>query len=328
MFQWRKSLMWILLVLLVSGCNVKTTSPTIQTPLVYIRLPMGYIPNVQYAPFYVAIEKGYYREAGLEVEFDYSFETDGITLVGANELQFTLASGEQILLARAQGLPVVYVMGWWQAYPVGVVSKSEQGIRLPADLKGKHIGLPGLFGASYVGLRALLNSAALDEKDVTLESIGFNQVEALTSDQVQAVVVYVNNEPVQLRNLGYEVNVVKVSDYIQLASNGLVTNESTIGENPALVSAMVRATLRGLKTAIDDPAEAYEISKLYVENLDKANPVVQKEILALSIEFWKAETLGYTDPQAWENMQAVLLDMNLLAQPLDLSKAYSNDFIK
>ncbi len=80
-----------------------------------------------------------------------------------------------------------------------VVAKSEQGIRTPQDLAGKRIGLPGLFGANYIGLRALLSSAGLAESDVTLDSIGFNQVEALVADQDQAVVGYAANEPIQLR---------------------------------------------------------------------------------------------------------------------------------
>ena len=299
-----------------------------QPPLVHIRLPLGYIPNIQFAPLYVAVEKGYYQEEDIEIEFDYSFETDGVSLVGAGELQFAVVSGEQVLLARAQELPVVYVMAWYQDYPVGVVAKTSQGIRSPQDLAGKKIGLPGLFGASYIGLRALLDAGGLQESQVTLDSIGFNQVEALAADQEQAVVVYIANEPVQLRAKGYEVDEIRVSDYVRLASNGLITNETTIQQNPALVRAMVRATLRGIADVIANPDEAYKISLDYVEGLAQADEAIQKEILATSITFWKTETLGLSDASAWENMQKVLLGMGLLNQPLDLSKAFTNEFIR
>ena len=296
--------------------------------LTQIRLPLGYIPNIQFAPLYVAMEKGYYREAGLEIVPDYSFETDGVALVGAGELPFAVVSGEQVLLARAQELPVVYVMAWYRDYPVAVVSKKEQGITTPADLKGKRIGLPGLYGANYIGLRALLDSVSLTEADVTLDSIGFNQVEALAADQDQAVVGYIANEPIQLTTQGYDVDVIPVADYVQLASNGVITNEKTMSENPALVRAFVRATLRGITDTIANPDEAYEISKNYIETLASSDETLQKKILAASIALWQSDPPGQTDPQAWENMQSVLMNMGSYAEPLDLSRAFSNDFIK
>lgn len=328
----RRLTFWILLcMLLLSGCSGLIPGGAAQRtrpPLTRIRLPMGYIPNVQYAPFYVAAEKGYFRQAGLEVEFDYSSETDGVALVGANELPFSLVSGEQVLLARAQGLPVVYVMAWWQDYPVAVASMIEQEIRTPADLRGRKIGLPGLYGANYIGLRALLNAGGLEEEDVTLDSVGYNQVEALVSGRDEAVVIYANNEPIQLQHLGYPVDLVRVADYSRLASNGLLTNESTIANDPDLVYRMVRAVLKGIAFTLNKPDEAYEICKLFVEGLEPVNEEVQKQILLASIEFWKAEKLGFSQPEAWENMQSVLLDMGLLSQALDLDQAYSNAFIE
>ena len=292
-----------------------------------IRLPMGYIPSVQYAPFYVAVEKGYFAEAGIEIEFDYSFETDGVTLVGTNELQFAVASGEQILLARAQGLPVVYVLAWFQDYPIAVISKTSAGIDTAADLAGRRIGLPGLFGASYIGLRAMLNSAGIAEADVTLDSIGFNQVELLAVDQAEVVTGYINNEPIQLRAQGYEINVLRVSDYVQLAANGILTNEATIAENPDLVRRMLGAFLRGLEDTLNNPDEAFEISKNFVEAMAGADETLERELLTQSIPFWEAEMLGYSEPEAWQNMQDVLLGMGLLTEPLDLDAAFTNEFI-
>lgn len=308
---------------LAIGVSGKKTKPA---PTI-IRLPMGYIPNVQFAPFYVAVEKGYFNQVGLEIQFDYKTETDGVALVGANDLQFSLVSGEQVLLARAQGLPVVYVMAWWQNYPVAVAYKPDQGIHTPADLKGKKIGLPGLYGANYVGLRALLNAGGLREEDVNLDSVGYNQIEALISGRDEAIAVYANNEPIQLEAQGYKVDLLRVADYVPLASNGLLTNEKTIAENPDLVRKLVQATLKGVAFSLNYPNEAFEICKKYVEGLDQTNQDVQKKVFMATLEFWKTDRPGYSKPEAWENMQKVLLDMGMLTQPLDLNKAYSNAFI-
>ncbi len=231
-----RTFIWILVVLFLAvSCSTQPERDVDTDELTLIRLPMGYIPNVQYAPFYAAVEKGFFAENGIELKFDYSYETDGVALVGTNEIQFSLVSGEQVPIARAEGLPIVYVMAWYEKYPIAVVAKTEQNVKIPQDLAGKRVALPGPFGANYVGLRALMGKVGLQESDIILESVGFTQVEVLATDTSEVVVVYSANEPVQLIAQGYDLDVILVSDYVDLVSNGLITNEITLAEDPELV---------------------------------------------------------------------------------------------
>jgi NitT/TauT family transport system substrate-binding protein len=313
------------LAFLLLGCARAPLSPTATTERV-VRLPMGYIPNVQFAPFYIAVERGYFRDEGIRVEFDYKFETDGVALVGAGQVPFSIVSGEQVLLARAQRLPVVYAMSWWNGYPVAVVSFANKKIESPHDLVDKRVAIPILSGASYVGYRALLNAAGVPESAVMLETVGYNQIEAMVSGRVDAAVVYVNNEPVQLRHKGYDIRVIRVADYVSLASNGLLTNEQTIKQNPALVRGMIRAIQRGVADAIRDPNAAYAISRKYVDNLP-VQDAVQMDVLTESIAFWKSDKPGWSSQDSWKNMNVTLSSMGLLTQPLDVSKAFTNSFL-
>ena len=314
-------------VLALLGMTACQTGSGADGELIPTTLTMGYIPNIQFAPIYVALEKGYFENAGYDVALAYGNEADAVALVGAGEQTFAIASGEQVLLAREQGLPVVYVAAWYQDFPVGMASLSEADIVVPENLTSQRVGIPGLYGASYIGCIALLQAGGLTEEDVDLLSIGFNQVEALATGQVDAAVIYLANEPVVLRAQGYDVNVIQVADYLELVANGLVTNEDTIAGNPRQVTAFIDALLKGIADTIENPVEAYEISEKYVENLAEADAAVQRLILAESIKLWQTDRLGYSEPAGWINMQQVLVDMGLLENALTLEEAFTNDLL-
>ena len=321
----RLTLVIILTALLLTACTGGKPAPN--ESLRAITLNLTYIPNVQFAPFYVGIENGYFADAGLNVTLNYGNEADLIALVGSGNQQFMIASGEQVLMGRAQGLPVVTVYNWYKQFPVGVVSLAEKNISTPIDLKGKTIGLPGLYGANYIGFEAFAQNEGLQDSDYTLQSIGFTQVESLVGGIVDAAVIYLANEPSQLRAMGYEINTLRVADSIDLIGNGLVTNESTIKEDPELVRAVLGALLKGIQFTAENPDETYRICAKYVDNLAVADEAVQKQVLAESIKLWDVYPTNENHSVRWENMQSVLLKLGLMSQSVDLKGVYDDSYL-
>ncbi len=327
------------LIIVLTGCvpiapasqtaTAVATSVAQRTP-VKLTLAMGYIPSVQFAPFYVAQARGYFRDAGLDITFRYGFESDLLKLVGTDELQFMIGSGEEVILGRSQGLPVRYVMRWYREFPVVLFAKAGQGITSPADLVGKQVGLPGLFGASYVGWEAIVYASGLDATRVRLQSIGFTQASAVSQGQVDAAMDYVVNGPVQLRLAGEPVTVIPVSDFIDLPSNGIITNDKTIAEQPELVQALVDALLRGLVDTLADPDAAFEISLQAVPEAGGTQAAVSRAIFDESLKLWQAAPadLGRSDPEAWANAAIFMQQMGLIQTAVDAETLFTNEFIR
>ena len=126
-----------------------------------IEIAMGYIPNVQFSPYYVAMEKGYFDDEGLEVTFDYGMSTDIMTLVAGGHVDFGVSDGDQVIIARDRGIPVKVVYTMYVKYPVGIVSFEEKGLTSVRSLTGKKVGTPGPYGSNYIGLQVLLHSAGM-----------------------------------------------------------------------------------------------------------------------------------------------------------------------
>jgi NitT/TauT family transport system substrate-binding protein len=288
---------------------------------------MGYIPNVQYAPFFVADEKGYFAQEGIKVNYNWGFEFDGIKLVGGNQSDFAIVTGDQILQARAQNIPIVYIGNWYNAFPISVVSLAAKDIKTPQDLIGKKVGLPGLFGASYTAWRALLYAANIRESDVTVENIGFTQAQALDQGTVDAAVVYANNEPVQLKLAGKELNAINTWELAKLVGTGVATNEATLKNRPELAKGFVRALLRGVQETINDPAEALEITLKRVPEASGEAAATSRAILDASIPLWINSRLGETRLADWQAMEKFMREAGFIETPVDVNQAFTNDLL-
>ena len=159
----KKPLFILAFVVLLLGALLFWARPARQHK---VTLAMTYIPNVQFAPWYVAEEKGFFREEGLEVVFDYRMDIDALQLVAQGKMDYAIAGGDQVLVARGQGIPVVYLMSLYAEFPPAVIAKAESGIKTAADLKGKTVGLP-LYGTNLLAIQAILRRLALTSRRST-----------------------------------------------------------------------------------------------------------------------------------------------------------------
>ena len=300
----RKHISALTVVLLLAVWGVQAQTETELEPTTFF---MTFVPNVQFAQMYVGLERGYFEEAGYDLSLEYGAEPDGVELIALGERSYGLIAGEQVLTARANGRPVVSVYEWWQQYPIVIATSVESGIETPQDLAGRRVGVPGRFGATYAGLIALLNAGDLVEADVDLREIGFSAPEVLCVGGVEASAVYGNNEPQQVSQRIQAddceaieaVSIIRVSDYVDMVSNGVVTNEEMIAEQPERVRALVAAFDQSVADVIHNPFDAYLLSESYIENL----PLTDE--LRLALESAAAE------------QQAIVADTNDRAEIAD-----------
>ena len=140
--------------------------------------------------------------------------------------------------------------------------------------------------------------------------------------------IYITNEPIQLRAQGFAVDVIPVADYAHLAANGLITNEKTIAEEPELVRSVARAMLRGLRDTLADPDAAFAICRRYVPAIDDTSAPLQRAVLQEALGFWQSDQLGRSDPAAWEASLAFMEQIGMVESGMDASSLYSNEFVQ
>ncbi len=318
----------VLLALFFSACDRSNTTigggnTTTQSGTKNISLGLGYIADIQFAPFYVAQSKGYYKAAGLNVTIHQGSVPDLVGSMVAGKNTFVFAGGDETLQARDKNLQVIDVATIFQKYPVSLIVPANSSIKTLADLKGHTIGVPGSYGSTYTGLLALLYSAKLSLSDVKVQSIGFTQVVALAGHKVDAVMGYSNNEPLLLKKQGFDVRTFNVSDYQPLVSNGIVTTEDTYHNQSQIVRDFVQATLKGVKDVIADPSGAVTLCKPFIPGSTDTELTLAR--LQATISDWQSDKqLGSNNSVAWALTAKFMVAQKIIGPVQDVTQAYDN----
>ena len=284
-------------------------SPTAGTPL---KVGLGYIPSVQFAPFYLAQQSGAYAAAGLDVELQNQIDPDLISLVGSGGLDLALADGTSMIPAVSQGIPVQYLATIYGTLPNVVIARADRGIASPADLAGHSVGTPGQYGSGYLTLLGILADAGLalgdKPREVQLKLYpDFGQTQALISGAVDAVTGYANNDLVTAEAEGLDVNVFFASSSAPFAGPGLISAKATLASKGDAVRAFIAVTLDAMRQIAADPELGVNAAGAIVPELiaDAAARERSLSIMRATIEIWSgpaqdAAGYGALDETGWE----------------------------
>jgi NitT/TauT family transport system substrate-binding protein len=290
-----------------------------------LKVGLGYIPSVQFAPFYLAQQQGYYRDAGLDVTFENKIDPDLVTLVGQGALDLGVADGTSVIPAVSQGIPIRYVATIYGTYPSIVFAKASSGITSAADLEGRKIGIPGRYGSSWIMLQALLDSADLTPEDVTIvEYPDFGQGVAVQQGAVDAATGFANNEPVQLELTGEEAVVLHVDDIVALPGPGLISGRAMLDARGNAVAQFVGATLRAMTEIAADPSKGLDAAIAAVPEL-ATDRDTQSAILAATIATWAPpggapDDFGVIDRAGWQASIDYLTGLGLVPNPVTVER--------
>lgn len=322
-----------LALLLVAACGSSGSQNAQPKALGHLTIGLTYIPNIQFAPFYVADSLGYFKDAGVSVTLrHHSFSEDEFGAIGSGQEDVVFAGGDEMFQARAHAISLVDVATVFRKYPVALMVPSDSSIRAASDLRGHTIGTPGPYGETYFALLALLQSAGLKQSDLNVQYIQFTQVAALLGHKVDGVMGYLNNESIQFQQANFSVRTLALSDVIHslpLVSNGLGATSAELKAHGPEVKAAVAAMLRGVQYTIANPDKTVDISKKYVPGLDDPKKAADAlAVLRATLPLWQATgKLGANDPEAWRGMADFMLAYGLVPSKMSATDAYSNNYL-
>jgi NitT/TauT family transport system substrate-binding protein len=302
-----------------SSTGSSAAPPTTNTPTA-LTVGLGYIPSVQFAPFYLADQAGYYNDAGLQVTFENKTDADVVALAGQGAIDVALSDGTSVIPAVSNGIPVRYLATIYRSFPSIVFAKSSTGITSAADLKGRKLGIPGRYGSSWIMLQALLKSANLTPDDLEIvEFPDYTQAVAVQQGTVDAATGFVNNEPVQLQLNGFQVRVLHVDDIVPLPGPGLIAGTGTLQTKRDAIVAFIAATLQAMRDIETDPQQGLQAATEAEPTLAE-KPEAQAAVLDATIAAWKgsgdASTFGVVDRAAWSKSIEFMNGLGLVKEPV------------
>lgn len=329
MKKWIIVLALMLAIASLAGCAQEAAAPE-EAPLEEITIILDWVPNTNHTGMYVALEKGYYEEAGLDVEIIQPTAGGSADLIAAGQGEFGISYQEQVTYARTaeNPLPVKAIAALIQHNTSGFASPVDRGILSPKDFEGKRYGGWG----SPMEVATLKGLMEVDGGDYSqLETVDIGAIDYFTAveEHVDFTWIYYGWDGVNAELMDYPIDFILLQDVdsdLDFYTPVIVASEETLAEQPEMVKAFLAATAQGYLDAIEDPDAAAELLVAAVPEIDAELAKASQRYLADQY-IADADRWGEMKESFWTNYSGWMYENGLLSQPLEVKEAFTNDYL-
>lgn len=283
-------------------------------------------------PFFYAQEKGYYRQAGLNVKIQPgqgSFDT--IKMTGSGQAQFGYADAATMSKAVSEGIPVIMVAVGVRKSPMAVMILKGSGITKPKDLEGRSIGMAAVESTAKV-FPAFAKKAGFDPQKVKFVPLSFaTKVPSLLTGKIDSMGGYIFGEYANVSMKAKQpVILFKFSDYgINMYSNGIIVTNEYKQKSPSVIRAFVKASMRGTKDAIENRNQAFEILKKHVRGNDEfLSRTLDSALATMRIPATEKLAYGWMTKDMWQSTSELMVRYGGQKKEIPLDRLYTNEFLQ
>ena len=296
-------------------------------PLEKASLALQWLTQCQFAGYYVALDKGFYRREGIDLTIiPGAPDVNPIYLVSSGIADFGTKWLADFLAAKDKGFPIISIAQILQSNGLILLAKAKSGIRTPEDLMGKKLGI--WFFGNETQFFALMHKRNISLNKMHIDALKWS-IKPFLDGKFDVVMAMTYNEYLRVLDSGYEekdINIIDFSQYdLNFPGQVIFTNTATLKNRQDLCVRMVRASLQGWKWAMEHPEEAVDIVLKYDEtrSLQKKHQLRQMNAVNKLIKYGN-RPLGRHLPEQVVFVMKSLLENKVVSRKLDLTEVYTN----
>ena len=294
-----------------------------------ITVVLDWIPNTNHIGLFVALEKGYFEDEGLDVTITQAPEFNFVEMVGTDSAQFGICAQEQLSQARVSGnVPVVAIGTILQENTSGFAAPADRQIKSPKDFEGKiYSGWGTLLEEKFI--EAIMEKDGGDYSKVEMRMMGATDFFASMETEADFAWIYYGWDGIGAELMEYSLDFILLQDVdesLNFYSPIIISNEKTIEENPGIVKKFMKAVSKGYIYSVENPEDAADMLLKHTPETDRNHAIESIKYLSAFI-LDNEGNFGVMQKSIWETFSKWMYENGLLESELDLEKSYTNEFL-